>query len=160
MRGLPGSGRRDWVTRNIKHPIIEECFQKFMLRLADYGSRPIVIMGRNAHLHEISPFVYLCNAHGTPVTIVTCIIDPAKAIKTGETNFTRLNEEAYALRNSVLPEEWRVEEIVHYEEPDGWFRPVGPDARKKPGTLLESIRRELRTISPSVSRLRTLAGVS
>lgn len=156
MRGLPGSGRKGWVERNLKSPTIEHNFQSFLMRLTDYGSRPIVIMGTNVHLHEVSPYVYVSRAWAIPLTVVTCAIDPLKA--DGE-NKAELIEMSYELHGAMLPAEWGVEEIVHYEKNDGWFRPVPLSREEKPVHAIEAIRRELRSVSPSIGRLRSLAGM-
>lgn len=160
MRGLEGSGTADWPVRNIGRFLEVSNITEFLKELRSRRPYPIVVKGEHIHLHEIAPYVTIGKEmYGARVTIVTCVLDPVKAKRDAPETLWKNNEKAHELRTALIPEEWGVEEIVHYEQEDGWYRPVGPHGPARPGGIIESIRRELRSVSPSVSRMRQMVGL-
>lgn len=160
MRGICNEQRVEWVKKNFNGAGGIDwvaALEDFIRLVGRDSTLPLIVNLPNIQLHELAAYVNVARAVGARITVVTCACSPLLAHRFGG-DLDDLESDAQHLRAATLPEEWSatVTEIICANVQDGWYLPTIAVTDK--GTI-EDLRRELRRFSPSVPRLRMLAGL-
>lgn len=160
LRGVDQAAKVEWVSRNIEMPIPLPSLPMFLDKIRYFGHASAVVYKRLSKLYELSPYVEPARAFGCNVTVVDILSIPESVSRSSTLDLMEAQETIETIRNTAFPEDWDdVDRITIPESKNAWFKASPSLASGEGSDVLSEISRELRSVSPSVSRLRAMVGL-
>lgn len=162
MRGVSINQQIAWARANHKlKSITLPAVESFLLHIKKDAYNDCIAYGQHLNLWELSPYLFLAREYGWRVRIVTTVASPERLLQESGLSLGELTAKAHKLRLAVIPEEWKVDEVLSYATEDGWFRPVSfPASEIQPRSeeILDRIALECAKPRPRIERIRDLVG--